>query len=111
MKIYSVHGAVVAGLVQAVHYCNPDYFDKATETDQVLLVGDYPHIEQAYQEIGVPVEKFATMDELQAYFGQDAVNLAELNLAELKAFATSKGIEFDSNIKKADLLALLSEKT
>lgn len=111
MRIYSLHGAVVAGLAQAVQYCNPEYFEKATPTEQVLLVGDYPQIEQAYQEIGVPVEKFATMDDLNAYFGHEEVNLGDMNVAELKALAQSKGLEFDANIKKADLIALLQDET
>ena len=42
MLIYSPNGAIVAGLNG--NYRNPDYFEGASPTDKVLLVGDYPKI-------------------------------------------------------------------
>lgn len=56
MLIYSPNGAIVDGLNG--NYRNPDYFESASPTDKVVLVGDYPHIKQAYDAIGVTVEQY-----------------------------------------------------
>lgn len=56
MLIYSQNGAIVDDLDG--NYRNPDYFERASPTDKVVLVGDYPHIKQAYDAIGVTVEQY-----------------------------------------------------
>lgn len=61
MLIYSPNGAIVDGLNG--NYRNPDYFEGASPTDKVLLVGDYPKIKQAYEAIGVTVEQYEPKSE------------------------------------------------
>lgn len=60
MLIYSPNGAAVHGLTG--HYRNPDYFERASPTDKVVLVGDYPHIKHAYEMAGVVVEQYQQSD-------------------------------------------------
>ena len=55
MLVYSEKGAVVDGVVG--RYRNPDYFEQPEVADKVVIVGDYPHIVQAYEAIGVEVEQ------------------------------------------------------
>lgn len=55
MLVYSDKGAMVDGVVG--QYRNPDYFEQPENTDKVVIVGDYPHIVQAYKSIGVEVEQ------------------------------------------------------
>lgn len=52
--IYSPNGAFVDGVVG--QYRNPDYFEQPEATDKVVVVGDYPHIVEAYKRLGVAVE-------------------------------------------------------
>lgn len=55
MLVYSDKGAMVDGVVG--QYRNPDYFEQPENVDKVVIVGDYPHIVQAYKSIGVEVEQ------------------------------------------------------
>ena len=54
MLIYSKNGELVDGVVG--QYRNPDYFERAETTEKVVIVGDYPHIKEAYEVAGVLVE-------------------------------------------------------
>ncbi|MPW72441.1 hypothetical protein D6D90_04620 [Moraxella catarrhalis] len=53
MLVYSKQGKKVLGVDG--EYRNPEYFEKTEQTDAVTVIGDYPHIELAYQAIGVNV--------------------------------------------------------
>lgn len=99
--IYSENGAVVAGL--SGHYRNPDYFEKVDITaESVMLVGDFPMVEQAYKQAGITVEHY------QATQKSDD-DLSKMTVPQLKELATAQGLEFDENIKKSDLLTLLNQ--
>lgn len=52
----------------------------------------------------IPTEKVVLVEEVEV--PQD-VDLNSLTVAELKDIATEKGIEFDSKIKKAELIEKL----
>lgn len=56
MLIYSPDGGKIEGLDG--DYRNPDFFDVVSPATKVVLVGDYPHIEQAYKDANILVEQY-----------------------------------------------------
>lgn len=60
MLVYSKQGKKVLGVDG--EYRNPEYFEKTEQTDAVTVIGDYPHIELAYQAIGVNVIRLGVDD-------------------------------------------------
>ena len=57
MLVYSEQGKKVLGVDG--EYRNPEFFEK---TDAVTVIGDYPHIELAYQAVGVNVIRLGVDD-------------------------------------------------
>lgn len=55
--VYSPNGNEVDGVVG--HYRNPDFFEAPdAQAKNVILVGEYPAIKQAYADIGINVEQY-----------------------------------------------------
>lgn len=84
------------------HYRNPLYFERAENgVSKVVVCGDYPAVVQAYQAKGVEVVQVAPEGKQNSS--------TKMTVEELKAKLTELGVEFPTDAKKADLVALLEQ--
>lgn len=88
------------------HYRNPMYFERPErQAKTVKIEGDFPKIVSAYQKIGVAVDIITELPK----GAEKELDISKLKVDELKAKLTEKGISFEPNAKKEDLIALLTQ--
>lgn len=71
---------------------------------EVIIDGEFPGVAEAYQRAGVKVGGDAETKQ------EGETDPHKMGVAELKAWLTSKEIEFDASAKKAELQKLIPEQ-
>ncbi|UOO89123.1 HeH/LEM domain-containing protein [Vitreoscilla massiliensis] len=100
--VYTKNGIEADGITG--QYRNADYFqnpETLPEGSKVAVIGDYPHIAEAYKAAGVEV--------LFTEAKPQNVDLSTLSVKELREHLTTAGIEFPANASKDDLLNLAKQ--
>ena len=98
--VYTKNGIEVDGITG--NYRNADYFqgvEALPDDSKVAVIGDYPHIAEAYEQIGVEV--YLTMTKAEEF------DYSKLSVGELREHLAVQGIEFDPKASKAELLKLI----
>ena len=85
-------------------YRHPDLF-RAVErgVTKVVIVGDYPAIQEAYKAADVDVE----VQSGNTAESQPETDPAKMNKADLQAWLTAQGIQYDPAAKVPELKALI----
>lgn len=90
-------------------FFNPAQFDRHCER----VFADSPEIVKAYQEVGIEAFLFgqpkSTSEDESADNAEDAPSLDSLTVAQLKELAADKGIELAPGLKKAEIIAAITE--
>ncbi|QTH12475.1 hypothetical protein C4C32_17975 [Pseudomonas corrugata] len=82
-------------------YRNPQYFDKPESgVTKVTVVGNWPAVVEAYKTAKVEV------DVIEAG-GSAETDPANMGVADLRAWLTAQGIEFDPKAPKAEIQKLI----
>ena len=101
--VYTKNGIEVNGI--AGNYRNADYFQSVEilpDGSKVAVIGDYPHIAEAYKQAGVEVYLTTTKAE--------EIDYSKLSVKDLREHLTTAGIEFPANATKDELVALTQPK-
>jgi len=72
---------------------------------EVVIDGEFPGVAEAYQRAGVKVGGQAETQQ------EGETDPHKMGVAELKAWLTAQGVEFDASAKKPDLQKLIPAKT